>query len=299
MLRLAGAEVNSFFVESRTSPRTLLAEFIRLRREVAKFQPHIVHAQYGSMNAFLSAVSGNTPLVITFRGSDLNPVPSIGAARSVFGHLLSNLAAMKAAHVICVSEELRDRLRWARRRAQVIVGGVDLDLFKPSEKSEARSRLGWQQDARVVLFNAGRHPKVKRLDLAEAVVAEARKALSEITMVTLRGDTEPDSMPLYYSAADCLLVTSDWEGSPTVIKEALACNLPVVSVPVGDAVERLKNVTPSAIAGRDPVQLAQAVLQVFRAGIRSNGRQAVQDLSEREEAKRIFSIYASMCHSKD
>ena len=77
-------------------------------------------------------------------------------------------------------------------------------------------------------------PIGKRLDLAEAAVAFAQRTIPNLRLHVFRGTTHPDEMPLYYSAADALLMTSDYEGSPTVVKEAMACNLPVVSVDVGD-----------------------------------------------------------------
>ncbi len=297
MLKVAGVSVRMFFLQSRMSPLVLLKEFFRLRNEMRAFQPHVVHAQYGSMNGFLAVLACNAPLVVTFRGSDLNPVPSCNSLRIGLGHLLSQLCTLRAKGIICVSEELRNRLWWTRERAMVIVGGVNLERFTPMPRAEARAKLGWDGDAPAVLFNAGRHPKIKRLDLAQAAVIEARKRMPEIEFIVLRGDVEPDSMPLWYNAVDCVLITSDYEGSPTVLKEAMACNLPVVSVDVGDVVERLKGVSPGRLAPRDPVALGEALAATLGDLERSNGRQAVEDLSELAEAERIREIYRTLAYT--
>ncbi|MDQ6708674.1 MAG: glycosyltransferase [Acidobacteriota bacterium] len=302
MLVRESVQVQTHFLHSRTSPRHVFNECMELRRKIHDFRPHLLHAQYGTMNAFIAALAGlSIPLVITFRGSDLNPVPSFGRVRTFLGHLLSQLAAARASATICVSPELHRRLWWRLDRSQIIVGGVNTDLFIPIEREIARRKLGWaklglNEASPVVLFNAGRYPRVKRLDLAEAAVRRAQQIRPEIRMVTLRGDVEPDLMPLYYSAADCLLVTSDWEGSPTVVKEALACALPIVSVDVGDVAERLRRVEPSQITGRGPNEIAEALCKILAAPRRSNGRQAVTDLSEQMEVKRIRSLYDSVMH---
>lgn len=294
MLIAAGVDARMFFVESRMSPKLVSKELFRLRREIREFRPHVVHAQYGSVNAFLSMLAGGAPLAITFRGSDLNPVPSCNRLRIALGHFFSQVAAWRASVVICVSEELYTRLWWAQRKATVIIGGVNLDRFSPVSREQARLVLGWNHDRPIVLFNAGKHPKIKRLDLAQAAIEEARKSMPGLDMVVAKGDLEPDAMPLYYSAADCLLITSDYEGSPTVLKEAMACNLPVVSVAVGDVNQRLRGVTRSRIVSRNACELGAAIVEILQSKERSNGRAHVQDLCELAEAGRIRDLYRSL-----
>jgi teichuronic acid biosynthesis glycosyltransferase TuaC len=100
-------------------------------------------------------------------------------------------------------------------------------------------------------------------------------------------------MPLYYRAADVLLCTSKVEGSPNVVKEALACNLPVVSVPVGDVTERLAGVYPSAIVPRAPKHISEALTKILSERKRSNGREQVRHLSLEHVAQKILQVYRS------
>ena len=197
--------------------------------------------------------------MITFRGTDLNPCPN-GGARGAVGRVFSQLAALGASRIVCVSRQLRSRLWWRQGSATVIPSGVDATQFRPFDRTEARRLLGWPPEERVVLFNAGHDARNKRLDLAEAACNLACLTLSDLRLEVLRGGTDPGLMPVLMNASDCLLVTSDSEGSPTVVQEALACGLPIVSVPVGDIEERLRDVNHSRVVPRDGASLARAIV---------------------------------------
>jgi glycosyltransferase involved in cell wall biosynthesis len=291
-----GVEIRQFFLKSRTSPPVIARELRRLKREIRKFEPHVVHAHFGTMTAFVAAIASRKPLVITFHGSDLNPAPGDPWLRSKLGHALSHFAANRAAEIICVSPQLRERLANQQARIHVVPCGVNLEQFSPLAKRDCRDRLGWNLDEKIVLFNARTDPEGKRLDLAEAAILHAQRKTPQLRLHVFRGKTHPDDMPIYYSAADALLMTSDYEGSPMVVKEALACNLPVVSVDVGDVVERLQGVTPSAIVPRSPAAIGEALADVLHKNIRSNGRDRVHELSEDHVARTITSIYRLAAH---
>src|SRR5438552_5336496 len=293
-LQESGAAVQPFFLGNRQSLSALIAEWKRFRRTVREFDPDLVHAHYGTMTAFFCAVATRRPLFITYHGSDLNPVPSMSAWRSLTGRLLSQLAALRAAQLVCVSPALRDRLWWRRDRATIMPMGVDLSCFVPGPPGEARRTLGWPCDDRVVLFNAGRHSGVKRLDLARNAVAAASRLVGPIRFVVTDGTVPPESMPTLMNAADCLLITSDYEGSPTVVKEALACNLPIVSVAVGDVVERLNGVEPSRIVSRDSVHIGRPLAEVPASRTRSNGRSSIRDLDSATIALRLIAAYRNV-----
>lgn len=290
-LETLGAQVQKFFLASRTNAFGLFYEWWRLKQEISSFKPDIVHCHYGTMTAFVTVCSTMRPVVITYRGSDLNPMPSGNKLRVLFSHFLSQLSVIRAADVICVSQELRNRLLLCRNKVTVIPTGVDTELFKPMLKSAARSRLGWGINDPVVLFNAGNSPKVKRIDLAEMAVAEARNSLPNIKFVVLCGDIPPEDIPIYHNAADVLLVTSDFEGSPTIVQEAVSCGLPVVSVEVGDVPERLRAVNPSKIVSRDPVLLGAALLELISLKQRSNGPEiASKEFSNTVVSARVLQV---------
>jgi teichuronic acid biosynthesis glycosyltransferase TuaC len=287
-----GIEVECFYLRSRTSPRLLLNEFRRLRQRIRTFGAELVHAQYGTMTAAVAALAaGKLPLVITYRGGDLNRPRSDARARSILAHLLSQVAALFATRIVCVSRGLKQRLWWRGSRVSILPSGVDADRFRPEPRDQARDRLGWSLAEPVILFNAGGDAGNKRLDLAQRSAEVAREYVPALRLEVLDGGKDPKSIPDYMNASDCLLIASDSEGSPTVLQEALACALPVVSVDVGDAVERLRGVSYSRIVPRDPKVMGRALAAIAGARERSNGPQAVQGLTLRQSARSLERIY--------
>jgi teichuronic acid biosynthesis glycosyltransferase TuaC len=295
-LQKLGVKVTTFDIGSSHSAFHLLRKYLELRRLGRSLVPDIIHGRYGTIVGFLSAFVGR-PSVITFCGGDLLSGQSVNLARQYFGFFLSNLGALGARHTICVSEGLRQALWWRKDRAVVIPDGIDLEFFSPGEQSEARKELGWDPRHHIIIFNEGNDPITKGLDLAKAAFDQVRIHIptAELRVIS---NVEPKQMPLYYRAADVLLSASKTEGSPNVVKEALACNLPVVSTPVGDVPERLAGVYPSAIVPRDANQIAGALIKILTSKERSNGREHVTHLELAQVARRVIEVYQSALGSK-
>jgi glycosyltransferase involved in cell wall biosynthesis len=294
-LAAQGFRVEVFDLRSRTSPRVLCGEFRRFRRVVRAFRPQVIHAHYGTVTAMFAALgAGSIPLVITYRGSDLNRLPSARGLRPAAGLLLSQFAALRAARVVCVSHKLKNLLWWRRARVTVLPSGVDPEVFRPAPRKALRDELGWREEERVVLFNAGHDPRNKRLDLAESALKAARQWASSVRLEVLDGRIEPARVPAMMNAADCLLVTSDAEGSPTIVQEALATNLPVVSVDVGDIAERLEGVAFSRVAQRDPQELGRALAEVLNPPRRSDGRKKAEEFSSTRIARELGRLYGEV-----
>jgi len=271
--------------------KPLLPQWRQLSEEVKAFHPDLLHAHYGTVTGCVCAFGMQVPLAMTFRGSDLNPDPSVGKLRFAASRVLSQVAAARARGIVCVTNELRSRLWWGQARTVVSSGGIDLERYRPIPRDQARRQLEWPAERKVVLFNAGTNARIKRIDMARAAVEHAKSIVPELELVVLNGEVDPDQVPLMLNAADCLLVTSDFEGSPYIVKEALACDLPIVSVAAGDIAERLAGVSPSRIVERDAARLGDAVAEIVLSGRRSNGRETVLDISEAAETERLGQAY--------
>jgi glycosyltransferase involved in cell wall biosynthesis len=292
-LLAAGVTGRRFHLRARTSPFAMFSELRRLRAEIRAFQPEIVHAQYGTATAFLTIFSTWRPMVVTYRGSDLNPNQVKGRVHCFVSRLLSQLAALRAQRILCVSEQLIGRLWWGRKKASVVPSGIDTHLFRPACRDAARASLGWDPQERIVLFNGSTRPS-KRPDLARGAVEFAGRWCGPVHLVELDGNQSPELVPVMMNAADCLILTSDYEGSPNVVKEAIATGLPVVTRDVGDVRQRLAHVRPSKVAGDTPEELGKALSEILREPVRSNGPLSAGDFSLESIAAKIIAVYQEL-----
>jgi teichuronic acid biosynthesis glycosyltransferase TuaC len=263
-LRRAGVQVELAFVNGRRSAAAYLAAPFRIGPLARRQRCHLVHAHYG-LTGFVAGFHA-LPLVVTFHGDDLLGTRTRTGRVTVKSRLarrLSHAAARRADALICPSEVLRDALPRAadRARTRVIPMGVNVARFSPGDRAAARARLGLDRTERLVLFVDPLGQAVKRLDLAEAAVARLPVAAPARLWVVR---TVPhDGMPDCYRAADCLLVTSDAESGPMVVKEALSCDLPVVSVDVGDVRRWLDRTPGCRLVERDPAAIGRSLHEVL------------------------------------
>jgi glycosyltransferase involved in cell wall biosynthesis len=177
--------------------------------------------------------------------------------------------------------------------AHVIPSGLDLIKFRPMPAAEARGRLGLPAGRRLVLFVGRPTLARKRYDLARRAVDLVNPTL--VAELVLGWGVPHNDIPVYMSACDALVFTSIQEGSPNVVKEALACNLPVVSVDVGDVPERLKGIDNCELCVDDrPETIAAALERVLRRGGRCNGRPAVTPLAEEVLTQQVIAIYRAV-----
>ena len=301
-LRECGLSVTVGIVDDRTSVFGVIRNFKRIRKEIADLRPAVVHAQYGSMISVIGAYArGDAKLVITFIGSDLLGSHNNGIIwpfRDFMARRLGLLAARQAAAINVVSENLYEALpRRLRHKAFIMPNGIDLGQFAPMPKSECRKKLGWPAHGQMVLFNASTpgNQRVKNAPLAKAAVEVARKTFPEVRLQAI-SNLPHDQVPLMMNAADCLLVTSLSEGSPNFVQEAMACNLPIVSVACGDVVERTKRTFPGAVCPYDARLLGQALVKVFSSGRRSNGREQLeaQGITASQVADKLLRVYGTV-----
>lgn len=290
-----GVEIATYVFHNRRSFHGLIQGGCALRRMAQEFQADLVHVHYGAAQAFMAVLFSPRPVVVSFCGSDLFGNYGPSGRKTWSGRLsrgLSRIGALGCRRCIAKSEGLKRSLwlPWVRNRCAVIPNGVDLDMFQPMSQAEARARLGWTHQDPVVLFMDRKGAWVKDPDLARAAYSEAKKTVSSLRLHVLEYEP-PDKMPLFFNAADALLLTSRHEGSNNTLKEALACNLPVVATACGDTSERLGGVRFTYVCSRDARELGQRLSDVVTARQRSNGRQHVLQLTLDHVAKRIKKFY--------
>jgi glycosyltransferase involved in cell wall biosynthesis len=296
-LRALGLDVKVFYVDRvDQGMRSYFRMCQPLRAEVRQFRPALIHVMYGGVMAHqVTTRNWGRPTVVSFHGSDLLGENLSGLWRkfiSRYGIYCSHRAARRSNGVVVVSKRLQGALPQGLEasKVRIIPCGIDLERFQPMDKSVARHQLGWGETAFEVLFPSNTGDPVKRPWLAEAAV----KLLNEQGIATnlryLRNVPNAE-VPLWMNASDVLILTSAHEGSPTVVKEALACNVPVVSVNVGDVGERIASVAGCHLADATPPDLARKLRLVRDAISRVGGRTAVQTLSLEHTARKLECFY--------
>ena len=269
------------------------------RRIVARasreFRPDFVYAFYG-LSGWVSLVQ-DAPIVLSLAGDDILGTPNgRGAitAKSRAAIILSQWAALRSAVVCVQSVEMRERL-WTNRlraRAHVVPYGVDARAFSPGDRHEARRRVGVAEGRRLVIFPSTPTEPRKRLDLARAAFEAARQQVPDAELRVVSG-VRHDLMAEHFRAADCTLLTSDWEGSPNVVKESLFCGTPVVTTDVGDVRRWILLARFSEIAERSPAAIAAALVRVLADPRREDPAPFVAAFSVATVTDTVLSLAAS------
>lgn len=256
----------------------------------------LVHA-HGGESALAATAYRGAPLLVSYLGSDVlghprgdGHVPFSRRLRSAVIRQHSRLAVA----TITKSAPMEPALpATVRARNHVIPSGVDLGLFAPRARDAVRADLGWPRDEKVILYASDPYDACKRFPLAREVSARVASRLDGVRMHVAH-HLRPEVMPSLMNASDCLLHPSASEGSPNVIKEALACNLPIVATPVGDIPERLAGVDKCFVCAPTVDELAAAVIECITTPGRSNGRERSRAPDEREVAERMVALYAEV-----
>ncbi|NBC95595.1 MAG: glycosyltransferase [Deinococcus-Thermus bacterium] len=294
-LRRLGLTTDVLVVDGYKSRLNYLRMLRRYRAAAASGRYRLAHVHYGT-TALVAVAAPGLPFVLSFCGDDLyGHSDNSGRAGAFSRRLVSlhKLAARRAAGIIVKSERMKALLPVALQpRTTVVPNGVDFERFRPVDRAEARRRLGLGRDRRYVLFPyAVDRPRKNFALLADAVATLRRRGHDVEPLVV--SERPPEDVVLALNAADALALTSFWEGSPNAVKEAMACNLPVVSVDVGDVREVIGRTDGCAVVDAEADAFATALEAVFSTNRRTRGRDAVAHLDIDAVAARVRDVYAA------
>lgn len=259
-------------------------------------QADLIHAHYGYCG-WLARFQISKPVVVSFMGSDLLGATRRDGTIQPFSKVvvqLDRLFARTVDAVIVKSPEMADIVKPVR--AHVVPNGVDTEVFRPMDAATAKSTLGWAVEKRYVLFPANPRNPRKGFPLTEATVAVAAARTGESLEIVALDKVDPHLVPLYMNACEAMVMSSFTEGSPNVVKEAMACNLPTVSVQVGDVAELLADVEGCAVCPRDPEAMGAQLADIVAHRRRSAGREGLmrKGLDLESVALRIKKIYEDL-----
>jgi teichuronic acid biosynthesis glycosyltransferase TuaC len=275
-LRERGCHLDVLFVNGRASRTNYLLGYPQLWRQLARHRYDLIHAHY-VFSGLIARAQWHLPLVVSFHGA--------GEMVGYQGQLCRWLAPRVAA-VTVTSPEHHQQLGYPP--ARIIPCGVDLARFHPGDQRAARQRLGLPLDRKLVLFCGAPRPE-KRVPLIEAAVAQLQQQRPDVEFVAAIGRPH-DEVPLWMQAANALALVSDYEGSPVVIKEAMAANLPIVATPVGDIPDLFAGTPGHFLVQQNIPEIAAALSRALDHGP-TQGRSVIAPLSLEATVTAIAQLY--------
>ena len=257
-----------------------------LRRYLRKNSFDIIHAHY-SLSAFTATLAGCKPLVVSLMGSDAR-------AGKTASSLIRFYTKKRWAKLIVKSDSMKEQLKL--KELEIIPNGVNLSLFKPIDDTTPKSKFGFSENKQTILFLADPAREAKNFSLAE----QAFKMLDDANIeLQVRYNIPKEEVPQTINAADIVLLTSLWEGSPNVIKESMACNKPIVATTVGDIAWLFGNEPGHFLTNFDPKDVADKIKMALEYSEKyghTKGRERIIELGLDAEtvAQKIISVYQSV-----
>lgn len=271
-----GCEVEYFGIVGK-GIKGYLKAYKGLVKKIKELKPDIIHAHYG-LSGLLANLQRSVPVVTTYHGSDIN-LPKVLK--------LSKIAMRLSAVNIFVSQRNVDIAK-PKKKFLLLPCGVNLPEYNEEDLIAIKKQSNWQESKKYILFAGAFDNKVKNSPLA----IESVKLLDNTELIELKGYTREQVTALFY-AVDAFLMTSFTEGSPQVVKEAMACGCPIVSVDVGDVSERIEGLSGCYIAERNPQDIADKLNKALSLNSRTKGCERIIELGLTNDlvANKLVDIY--------
>lgn len=251
-----------------------------IKKKIKEFQPNILHAHHEFSLIPLIFVRFKQPLILSLLG-DIEK-------RSFINKLIYKALSLKADKII-----FKNRLPKGKKYCY-LPNGVNTELFRPIDQNYSKEKLGLNLNKKYVLFvSASKVNPIKRYDKFSAIVSKLNEQFGNFEEL-LMTNVSREETPYYFNACEFLLLTSDHEGSPNAVKEALACNKPIVSTDVGNVKQMLEKSTSSFVSARNSIEeLFELSIRVLDSAAKLNERDLIfeQNLAIKTVADELIKIY--------
>jgi teichuronic acid biosynthesis glycosyltransferase TuaC len=278
-------DFNIFQINRNYRQSNYLLAIQKLRVLARQRKYDLLHAHYG-LSGLTCIWQKVLPVVVTFHGSDISVRYSRLYADLVLKYVTDFRIYVNVQHW---------RMMHEFENSAVLPCGVDLNVFYPINKEQARAELGWSGRTRYVIFPSEFDRVEKNSDTAIEVINALHK--EDVELIELKGYTRLE-VNRVLNAADLLLMTSLSEGSPQVVKEAMACNLPIVSTDVGDVKSIIENTQGCFLTSFAVADIVRATEAALAYEGRTNGREKIERFDNRSVARKLISIYQQVLNDQ-
>lgn len=247
---------------------------------------NLVHAHF-SLSGLLANLQRQVPVVTTFHGTDINNLRL---------RIISFFVELLSRKTIYVSPKLLKLAYFhSKKKSQIVPCGVDFELFQPLDISLARSRRKLPIDRSIILFSSSFENPVKNFPLLQQAINLLNH--KELDIIELKNLHRQEVME-YMNSANVCVMTSLTEGSPQFIKEAMACNRPIVTTEVGDVKEVIGETDGCFYSTFDPKDLANKIDLALNRPRETDGRSRIKKFNNCIIAKQILGIYSEVYSSE-
>ena len=287
-LRVSGIDVDHFYITGK-GLSGYVRNIFKLRKYLKRNRYDLIHAHY-SLSGIVAFLSSRLPIVTSLMGSDVH-------SKGIMKILI--IFFTRFWQIVIVKSEGMKLLK-CLHDTHVIPNGIDLNFFKPMSKKEALKKVGFNNNKRNIIFIGNPNRREKNFQLASDAFELLEDSNLELNVVS---GVQFKDIPYYYYAADLLLLTSLWEGSPNVIKEAMACNCQIVTTDVGDVRWIIGDTKGCFITSFNPKDVAgkiKSALDFAEKKGSPTGRNRIKELNLDSEsiAKKLIDIYESVLKQK-
>ncbi len=294
-LRRAGVDLDVYFVNGRAQKIEYAKMPFGFASRLRRGRYDVVHVHH-SFCGLVATQQRAVPVVWTFHEGEIMGGTQDALREQPIKHVayskrMKQFVAKRVDALVVVAAHLREPL--GRPDALCLPAGIDIDLFAPMDTAEAKRRLGLDIGKRYVLFPSVPTRVEKRYELAKRAVEllrERHDEMHDVELIALNNVPHED-VPVYMNASEVVLLTSAFEASPVVVREALACDVPVLATDVGDARVILQGIAGCAIVPADPAAIAEALHTALKSPRRVAGREAMRKYSLENTAAALVDLY--------
>ena len=295
MLKNSGIHAIIHKLKGNRNPFNYFIDRVKLYKIIKNENIDLIHAHYGQCG-FISKFKG-IPLITTFHGSDSIGIVGKRGRYTFIGKILkliSKISKLLSSKCLFVSEDALKSLNGSKK-CEVIPCGINTKLFKPMLKNECKEKLKLKPDKKYILFAGSPSKRVKNYRLALQSFKELKSIKNNsLKIIPLEGYSHSD-VRILLNAVDALLMTSHHEGSPMIIKEAMSCNTPIVSVNVGDVKEMIGQINGCyIIEKRSPTLIAEKLKAVLDNTKQINSRRVAEKIDLSLINERLISVYGDI-----